>query len=58
GRQNGRQIVKVGRFFASSQLCNKCGYTIGDVTDLHIRECISHRCSDTHDRNIRVSIMI
>lgn len=51
----GRKIIKVDRFFASSQTCHNCGYINKDVKDLHIRGWICPCCNTYHDRDLNAA---
>ena len=49
-RANGKQVVKVDRFFASSKTCNTCGHVKQDLT-LADREWTCEGCGWVHDRD-------
>ena len=54
----GRTIVKVDRFFPSSQLCSVCGYKNPAVKDLGVRKWVCPNCGETHDRDTNAAINI
>ncbi|KPG72706.1 IS200/IS605 family element RNA-guided endonuclease TnpB [Enterococcus sp. RIT-PI-f] len=53
----GREIIKVDKWFPSSQLCSECGHKDGKKS-LEIREWTCPICRAHHDRDINASINI
>lgn len=52
---NGRKYIKIDTFYASSQLCNVCGYQNTETKDLSVREWICPVCGVKHDRDINAA---
>ena len=53
----GRTLVKIDRFYPSSQICSSCGHNDGKK-ELDIREWTCSNCGTNHDRDINASINI
>ncbi len=53
----GKTYMQIGRFDASSKICNECGYTNHELT-LVIREWECPQCKTVHDRDINAAINI
>lgn len=54
----GKRLIKVDRFFASSQTCSACGYKNKKVKNLGVRKWMCPQCGAVHDRDVNAAINI
>ena len=55
---NDKKVVKIDRFFPSSQTCSVCGYINKETKKLSIREWECPACHSHHDRDVNAAINI
>lgn len=53
----GKTIIKISKWFPSSQICSNCGTSTGKKP-LHIRKFVCPHCNTSHDRDVNASINI
>ena len=54
----GKLVVKIDRFYPSSQLCSACGAQWGGTKDLAVRDWFCPHCGVHHDRDVNAAINI
>lgn len=51
----GKVVVRVNRFFPSSQLCSNCGAQWSGTKDLAVRDWVCPVCGAVHDRDVNAA---
>lgn len=51
----GKTVVKIDRFYPSSQLCSACGYRNESTKDLSVRKWVCPQCGTEHDRDVNAA---
>ena len=54
----GKIIVKIDKFYPSSQLCHVCRYKNTEIKNLNVREWNCPKCKTHHDRDVNAAINI
>lgn len=54
----GKTLIKVDKYFPSSQLCSNCGFKNEAVKNLSVRKWECPECGQVHDRDINAAINI
>ena len=54
----GKKVVKIDRYFPSSQTCNVCGYVNKQTKDLSVRGWECPVCRTHHNRDVNAAINI
>ena len=55
GAWYGTKIIRVSRWYPSSQVCSECGYQNPAVKDLKVREWTCPSCHAHHDRDVNAA---
>ena len=58
GKWHGKEVVKIDKFFPSSQTCHVCGHRNKGTKHLGVRTWICPNCHTEHDRDINAAVNI